>query len=161
MTQNQYWKELYQLRVHTTFIELKLEQAEKRERIIKIFLAVTSSSCIGAWAIWNELSWVWAAIIALSQVLGAISQYLPYKGRVKAYSSLVNELEELMIRAEFRWHDIASGKLTESEINKSRFNIRAMKSKLLKKYIQTTISADDKLHCKAEKQAQIYLSEFY
>ena len=145
MVQSQYWKEMYQLKVHIAFIELLLERSERADRGLKMFLAVASSSSIGAWVIWTHLSWVWGAIIAGSQVVNAIIQYLPYKNRIKAYSSLLNELEEIMIQCEFKWHAIADGRMAESEINEARFDIRSSKQKALKKNIHTTIPTDTKL----------------
>ena len=161
MVQEQYWKELYQLKTHIGFIELQLERAESIDRALKIILAIASSSSIGAWVIWNHLSWIWAGIIAVSQVVSAISPYLPYKNRIKAYSSLLHELEELMIQAEFKWHAIAEGKMTAKEVNEARFDIRATKQRSLKKYINTTIPTDGKLHDKAEASATAYLENFY
>lgn len=161
MVQEQYWKELYQLKTHIGFIELQLERAESIDRALKIILAIASSSSIGAWVIWNHLSWIWAGVIAFSQVVSAINPYLPYKNRIKAYSSLLHELEELMIQAEFKWHAVAEGKLTATEINKARFEIRATKQRSLKKYINTTIPTDSKLHDKAEASATEYLKNFY
>ncbi|MBB3061770.1 hypothetical protein [Microbulbifer rhizosphaerae] len=161
MVQAQYWKEIYQLKTHIGFIEFQLEKAESVDRALKIVLAIASSSSIGAWVIWNHLSWVWAGIIAFSQVVSAVNPYLPYKSRIKAYSSLLHELEELMIQAEFKWHAIAEGKLTATEINKARFEIRSAKQKSLKKHIQTTISTNNSMHAKAEASATEYLSNFY
>lgn len=161
MVQSQYWKELYQLKTHIGFIERQLEKSEGIDRFLKVVLAITSSSSIGAWVIWNEYSWVWAGIIAFSQVITAITPFLPYKSRIKAYSSLLHELEELMIRAEFKWHSISDGRLTATEINKARFEIRASKQKSLKKYISTTIPTDGKLHEQAEETASEYLTNFY
>jgi len=133
MVQEQYWKELYQLKTHIAFIELQLEKAESIDRSMKMTLAIASSSSIGAWVIWNHLSWVWAGIIAFSQVISAVNPYLPYKSRIKSYTSLLHELEELMIQAEFKWHAISEGELTPTEINKARFEIRSAKQKSLKK----------------------------
>lgn len=161
MVQGQYWKELHQLKTHIGFIELLLEKSETIDRALKIALAVASSSSIGAWVIWNHLSWVWAGIIAFSQVVSAVNPFLPYKSRIKAYSSLLHELEELMIQAEFKWHAIAEGKLTATEINKARFEVRATKQKSLKKHIPTTIPTDSKLHTRAEEAAIEYLTNFY
>jgi hypothetical protein len=161
MVQSQYWKELYQLKTHIGFIERQLEKSEGIDRFLKIVLAIASSSSIGAWAIWSEYSWVWASIIAFSQVITAVTPFLPYRSRIKAYSSLLHELEELMIRAEFKWHSISDGKLTPTEINKARFEIRAAKQKSLKKYISTTIPTNTKLHEQAETSASDYLTNFY
>lgn len=161
MVQEQYWKEIYQLKTHIGFIELQLEKSESIDRTLKIILAIASSSSIGAWVIWNDLSMIWAGIIAFSQVISAITPYLPYKNRIKAYSSLLHEMEELMIQAEFKWHAISEGKLTSAEINKARFEIRAIKQKSLKKHIQTTIPTNIKLQAKAETTASEYLRNFY
>lgn len=161
MVQNQYWKELHQLKTHIAFIELQLESAEGKDRFLKIVLAIASSVSIGSWAIWSQYSYIWAGIIAFSQVIAAVNPYLPYKSRIKAYSSLLHELEELMIQAEYKWHSISEGQLTSSQINKARFEIRATKQKSLKKHIQTTIPTNTKLHAKAEVSANQYLNNFY
>jgi hypothetical protein len=161
MTQEQYWKEIFQLKTHIGFIELQLEKSEGIDRALKVTLAIASSSSIGAWTIWNEYSWVWASIIAFSQVISAINPFLPYKGRIKAYSSLLNELEELMIQAEFKWHAISDGQLMPSQINKARFEVRASKQKSLKKHIKTTIPTNSKYHSQAEQSATEYFNNFY
>lgn len=161
MVQEQYWKELHQLKTHIGYIVLQLEKAESRDRTLKIVLAIASSSSIGAWVIWSHLSWFWAGIIAVSQVITAVNPYLPYKSRIKAYSSLLHELEELMLRAEFKWHSISEDELTPTEINKARFEVRASKQKSLKKHISTTIPSDTKLHTQAEDTAIEYLTNFY
>lgn len=161
MTQEQYWKEIYQLKTHIRYIELLLEKSERIDRALQMSLAIASSSSIGAWVVWKEFSFIWAAIIAGSQVISTINRFLPYKGRIKSYSSLLHELEELMIQAEFKWHSIADGQLTAEEINKARFYIRSNKQKFLKKYIQTTIPTDKKLHTQAEDSAGEYFINFY
>ena len=66
-----------------------------------------------------------------------------------------------MIQAEFKWHAIADGQMTEAEINKSRFSVRANKQKALKKHIHTTIPVNESLQRKAEKSAIAYFDTFY
>jgi hypothetical protein len=69
MVQGQYWKELYQLKTHIGFVERKLGKAESIDRALKIVLAIASGASMGAWAIWSQLSWGWASIIASAQVI--------------------------------------------------------------------------------------------
>lgn len=161
MVQEQYWKEMYQLKTHIGFLDLLLERAEWKDRALKMILAIASSSSIGAWVVWKDFSSVWAGIIAFSQVVSAINPYLPYKNQIKSYSAILHELEELMIQSEFKWHAISEGNLTENEINKARFEIRTAKQKSLKKHIQTTIPNDRRLHAKAESSARDYFTNFY
>lgn len=162
MAQERYWKELYLLKVHINYVEAHLLDAEVYDRRIKMFMAIVSSSSIGAWAIWKELSFLWAAIIAISQVIAAISPHLPFKERLKTYSSILHELEEIFIQMEAKWHDIASGKCDEDEINKARTNLRLQKHKLLKKHLSGSVIPDDtKKAEKAEALALEYFSTFY
>jgi len=161
VVQQHYWKELHQLKTHIGFIELLLESAESKDLALKIILAVAASTSIGAWAIWKDLSWLWAFIIALSQVIAAVNHYLPYKERIKTYPGLIRDLEDIMIQAEQKWHSIAEGKLTSEEINIARFAIRTSKQKTLNKHITTTIPTAAKLHEKAESSSRAYLENFY
>lgn len=161
MVQEQYWNELYQLKTHINVVEYLLEKAEKADRIIKIVLAITSSVSIGSWAIWNQYSYIWAIIIAGSQIISAIVPYLPYTNRIKSYSSLIKEWEELMILSEFKWYAISNGELTKDEINNARFEIKKFKQKSLSKYIQTTIPFNKNIQNKAEELACSYLKNYY
>lgn len=162
MAQERYWKELYQLKVHINYVEAHIHEAEKHDRHIKIFMAVASSASIGAWAIWRELSFLWGGIIALSQVLAAISPHLPYKTRLKTYSSVLHELEELFIQSEAKWYDIALGKHDDNEINKARTSLRLQKHKILKKHLPSSVIPDDTEKAgKAEELALNYFSTFY
>ena len=162
MTQEQYWRELYQLKVHVNYVELLLEGSESVDRTLKIILAISASTSIGAWAIWSQFSWVWASIIALSQVIAAVNPFLPYKERIRNYSALLHEFEEILIQAEFKWHAIAKGDLTEKAINQARFEIRSQKQKSLKKNLHATIiPTSEKARVKAEESARIYFNTFY
>lgn len=162
MAQERYWKELYQLKVHINYVEAHIHDSEQHDRSIKMFMAVASSASIGAWAIWKELSFFWAAIIALSQVTAAISPHLPFKARLKAYSSMLHEFEELFIQAEAKWHDIALGKYDEDDVNKARTNLRLQKHKILKKHLPSSIIPDSTEKAgKAEELALNYFSTFY
>ena len=60
MSQEHYWKEFYRLKVHVTYLEIQLDRTEAIDRGLKMFLAITSSASIGAWAIWKEGAVVWA-----------------------------------------------------------------------------------------------------
>ena len=162
MSQERYWKEMYQLKVHINYLEAFILEAESYDRWIKIFSAVAASTSIGAWVIWREFSFVWAAIIAASQVVSAVKPYLPFQERRNKYSALLHDFEELFIRMEAQWFEIASSKLTEDEINSARTKIRLQKQKLLKKHLPTSVvpNSPDKTE-KAENIAVDYFSTFH
>lgn len=162
MSQEHYWKEFYRLKVHVIYLELQLGRTESIDRGLKIFLAVTSSASIGAWAIWKELTVLWALLIAGSQVINAVRQYLPYKERLRCISDLINELEELVLTVEAKWLDISNGDLTDEEIRKALANLRTLRQRALKKHFpDKVLPQDDGLFGQAEDKAQTYFQTFY
>lgn len=162
MAQERFWKELFQLKVHLYYVEAHIHEAEKYDRHMKMFMAVSSSASIGAWVIWKDLSLLWATIIAISQVVAAISPHLPFRERLNKYSPMLHEFEEIFIQAEAKWHDVALGKYDEDEINKARTNLRLQKQKILKKYLASTVIPNDSEKADtAEKLASSYFSTFY
>lgn len=162
MTQEHFWKELYRLKFHICLMELLLEKNERYDRGIMIFLAVTSSASIGGWAIWRDFGFVWAFVIAASQVLNAIRQYLPFKDRLKSYSGLLNELEDIYLRAESQWLEISAGIWNDAEIKKALDDLRVRRQKAFRKNLpETTIPESGKIAGLAEDKAFSYFNNFY
>ena len=139
-----------------------MEKSEAINKTINIFLAVTSSSSICGWAIWNKYSFIWATIIASSQLLNAIKQFLPYRTRLKSISSILWELEELLTSAEMKWFDVAEGNLTEEEMNKLQFEIRRKKTQVMQKHFGiNTLPTKEHYFLKAKQMANTYVQNFY
>jgi len=160
--QKRYWTELFELRVHVNYLELYMEQSEFIDKSVNIFLAVTSSSSICGWAIWNKYGFIWAVIIAASQLINAVKQFLPYRTRLKTAAGIMRELEELLTFAEMKWFDVAEGKLKKEEINKLQFEVRSKKTKAVQKHLGiNTLPTKEKLFNKAKKTAKIYINNFY
>jgi hypothetical protein len=142
--QEQYWQELYELKVHTAYLSIYLLKTEKIDTYINAFLAITSSGSIAGWAIWKEYQFVWASIIVLSQFITAIKIFLPYNLRIKNISKVLKEMELLSIEYEKKWFYIAEGEKNIEEIHTLRFEIKEKKSKIMSKYFTTNILPDNK-----------------
>jgi hypothetical protein len=139
-----------------------MENSEFRDKSVNIFLALTSSSSIAAWVIWQEAAIVWAAIIAASQVITTIKSFLPYKNRIKSLGGMLHEFEDIVLFAEKKWFDVSEGKLTEEQIHELQFEIRTKKTKALKKHFgNTTLPEKPKLLVKAQSSADSYFNNFY
>jgi len=160
--QERYWKELFELRVHINYLEKYMQQSEFRDKAINIFLAVTSSSSICGWAIWNKYSFIWAVIIAASQLINAAKQFLPYRTRWKAISSIAKDLEQLLNCYEKKWYDVAEGNLTNQEINELQYEIRSQKTNAVKEHLGiNSLPIKTNLLCKAKHSAEVYINNFY
>jgi hypothetical protein len=162
MLQQHYWKEFYRLKAHLNYVELMLAKTESIDRSIKIFSAVTSSTSIGAWVIWKNYAFVWGLLIAVSQVLNAIRHFLPYKDRLRSYSGLLNELEEISLGVESRWLEIANGECSTASIRKALADLRMRRYRAFKKHLPlTTIPENGPLFEQAEEKALAYFENFY
>ncbi len=78
--------------------------------------AVASSASIAAWAVWKEHAFIWAAIIAISQVVEALKDVFPMTKKLKAASEHTIQLESLFIDAQLEWENIFTGRYTDDEI---------------------------------------------
>ncbi len=161
MIQQLIWNQLYRTKVHAIYLELLLGKTETIDRSIKIFLAITSSASIAGWVIWKEHDFIWGMLIAASQAINAIRQYLPYKERLKSFSGLARELEEIAIYLELKWLEIAAGELSEKEMRRLYGDVLNKKSSAIQKYFPNNSipTSDEKLEL-AENAALAYLSAF-
>ncbi|MEJ2498874.1 MAG: hypothetical protein P8Y49_05730 [Sulfurovaceae bacterium] len=160
--QERYWQELYDLKVHVTYLEVYLMGTEKIDKLINAFLAVASSASIAGWVIWKEYQFIWASIIVLSQFITAIKSFLPYSSRIKSISKILKEMELLSIEYEEKWFYIADGRKTEEEINTLRFELKKNKSKIMRKYFITSVLPDNKNYLQeAERLTQDSLNNYY
>lgn len=135
---------------------------ETTDRRIKMFLAITSSSSIAAWAIWSDYSIVWAVIIAASQVVTAIKPYLPYSKRLSALHLLKVDLQHLALDIENDWAQVASGAKKNSEIHRITM---AYKNKIAisenKHFKDSSLPDNSKLLQLAEEQAGKFFANNY
>lgn len=115
--QERYWKKLTDKRYRLIYISEYYDQSVWIQRMINIFLAVTSSGAIAAWAVWRQFPVLWAGIIATSQVITAIKPYLPYEKRIEGIYDILIQLTGVCNEIEAKWFYVASGSLSEEEIN--------------------------------------------
>lgn len=162
MPQKKYWQELYDLKAHSNYVGVYRHKTEVIDRGTKMFLAIASSASIGAWVIWQKYSFVWASIIALSQVVNALKPFLPYKSRLKALNGLSHDLEELCIQVEMRWYDVSGGHITAEEINKLQYDFRLKKLKAYKKHLGDFVLPHNPAYLKtAEDRASQHFTNYY
>ncbi|MDC7287936.1 hypothetical protein NXH76_08990 [Blautia schinkii] len=155
--QEKYWKYMVQVKAWIFYLELYADDSYRWEKRINIFSAVTSSTSIAAWAVWQEFSYVWAVIIAVSQVLAAVKGFLPYSQRLKILVPFAEGLKIMYNRMEFNWFKVASGELTEEDINNLLFSFKDEFTKIENSSLKedTLIERDD-LMKKADKKAEAY-----
>ena len=160
--QLRYWNEMGELKTNILYLGMYLEETQKIDRIIKMFLAVASNGSIAAWVIWKDFPMVWGGIIAASQFLNAVKEYLPYQKRAKSISGLHIDLQDSFLYAEKIWFSIAEGEYTEKQINEAWIELKKRKNNFVKKHLgEDVLPENKKLLGKADEQKVEYFKVFY
>lgn len=135
---------------------------ERWDRGIKVFLALASSGSIAAWTVWRDLSAVWGAIIAASQLVNAIKEHLPFEKRLKAVRQLASKLETAFVQWETAWSEVASGDLSDSAINSRLSELKKAKVDLIGHSLSEGALPDrPELHAQAKARAELYFETIY
>lgn len=132
-------------------MDLYGENSYKWEKRINVFSAIVSSTSIAAWAIWQQLSFAWSFIIAISQVLSAIKVFLPYSRRLKSIVPFMEDLKFLYNRMEYTWFKVASGEMTEEEINEILYEFKNEYTNIENKHLKNeTLLENEKFKKKSD-----------
>jgi hypothetical protein len=160
--QNRYWKYMVQLKADSYYTGTYVAESESNDSRITIFGAIMASGSVSAWAIWKQFDILWAILVAASQVLTVIKQYLPYKKRIAPMRAVSYLYEEIFLEAESHWLDIAEGNKSESEINAIMTELKTAQLKAWKKSIgDITIPHHVGTRKKADKLTADYFSQAY
>lgn len=138
-------------------MDLYGENSYKWEKRINVFSAIVSSTSIAAWAIWQQLSFAWSFIIAISQVLSAIKVFLPYSRRLKSIVPFMEDLKFLYNRMEYTWFKVASGEMTEEEINEILYEFKNEYTNIENKHLKNeTLLENEEFKKKSDMKTDAY-----
>jgi hypothetical protein len=157
--QTKYFREFTQLQENAFYFQFYIIRDNKIEYCKNIILAITSSGAIGAWAIWQTYPMVWGCIIALCQIIQAVSPILPYKKRVEMLNKVSSEFDGLCIRAESDWYEIANGRKTDDEIHEMQMKLKGKIKNIMESNLKgNVIPIKDELSEKALRKREIYFA---
>jgi hypothetical protein len=129
---------------------------------IAILRAIASSGSIAGWVIWRDYAFVWAAIIAASQLADALKDAIPYTARQKAANALLTDLDALFIEALFEWESVFSAKFTNEEITERRRRLMQLQHEMEGKHFPTgDLPNRADLLALAEQDAITYLESVF
>jgi hypothetical protein len=160
--QDQFWQDMVVLRRDARYVDLCLARTERVDRGIKAFLAIAASSSIGGWVIFQQYAIVWATIVAGSQALQAIREYLPYRNRLKALASLSVDLNALSLVAEDQWFKVSNGTgMYDDDIHDLRMALKRKKLAAVQKAFPVAgLPENKKFSKRAELDAIQYFSSY-
>jgi hypothetical protein len=159
--QKQYWEEMVKLKAASLYIRYYRDYLARWVTGIASIRAVASSVSIAGWAIWHNLSFVWASIIAASQVADALKEVFPMAKQHKAAGDLAAILENLFIDAQLEWDNIFSGKYTNEQISTRLHKLRGLRPQAEHRAFPSGLSVRPSLQACAKEDATAYFRETY
>ena len=123
--------------------------------------AIASSGSIAAWALWREHAFVWAAIIATSQVADALRDVFPFIKRHKAASAHTLVLGSMFIDAQLEWENIFSGRYSDDQIMTRRHKLMKLQHDAERNNFPDGLAAREAPFAEAQREAEEYFRNTY
>ena len=161
MIQQKVWVTLVNLKFKGFLVHLLVQKYQKLDRNINLFLAIASSSSVGAWAVWKTLPLVWASIIVASQVITVAKPYFPYYKYVKELNSKCLQIESLNLEFERLFNLIQRKKLLEDAGWEMYYDFKKQMNEILSFSDDTIIDAKQSVVQEANQKMKIFLESEY
>jgi hypothetical protein len=157
-----YWRQLTHLKTDSVYIRLYRDNRAKWVTRLGILKAVASSGGIGLWVIWKEYAFVWATIIAASQVADALNEELPFSRQHRTASEHMLFLDRLLIDTELEWESVFTGRYADDDILNRQHKLRMLQHEAERKNFPAGLPPrNEALQGMAEREAADYLRAMY
>jgi len=106
---NTIWDSMLDIDMNSRYYGYLCQNYEKKEKILKILLAITTSTSIASWKLWNQsvlwlnLSIVWQILTALSAIIAIILPLINYSKKSQKLAILKYFYSILLVDYERLW----------------------------------------------------------
>jgi hypothetical protein len=156
-----YWRELGELTTAFFYYRHLRNSLRKTNQIAGITKAVATSGAIGGWLIWQQIPYIWASILALSQLLDVVKSVIPFNKNYQAASSVVASLDTILIDSQLEWEDIFSGRVSDRDIPRRCHKLMRLRTDAERKHFPAGHTPRSRLFDLAKSEARDYLSGRY
>ena len=161
MIRNKIWYNLVNSKFKCYYISYTIKKYQKRNILINSFLAIVSISSVSAWVVWQTLPWLWALIIASSNILIAIKPFLLLERKIKELNEKLALLENIQIEYERLWYELESGKIDKEIASEKFFGIYEKQIRSIRTSDDILIRIDNKIKKKADSDTDKYIFNNY
>ena len=159
---NKIWYDFVHAKKGDEYLVLYLCRQRDIRKYFKIGTIVFSASGALGWTIWQPISWLSCAIIAVVQLFTSIESFLIHtEDQLDSLSKLrllyydrANRLEEL-------WHNLVKGNITDEQASKTFFELRKSAQDIEELDNKLNIKDVKKLNAKAQYSTQSYLNTYH
>ena len=152
---------MVELKVAASYVRRYRDYCGAWTRRLGTVRAIASSGSIAAWALWREYAFLWAAIIATSQVADALKDVFPFAKIQKSAGEHTTSLTGIFIDAQLEWEKIYSGCYTDEEIMERRHRLMKLQHESESQSFPDGLQFRDGLFALAQQEAQDYFTTTY
>lgn len=161
MIEDKLWYNLVNTKFKCYYIGYLIRKNQRQSLFINSFLAVTSISSVSAWVIWEILPWLWALLIALSNVLIAIKPFLTLEKKIKELNEKLSVLELIQAEYEKIFFEHSMKYIDDKIASQQYFANYDKQIKTLRTSDDLIIGRDKKLIKKADRDTDKYIENNY
>ncbi|MCF8230087.1 MAG: hypothetical protein K9G58_14805 [Bacteroidales bacterium] len=161
MIEDKIWYNLVNTKFKCYYIGYLIRKYQRQSISINSFLSVISLSSVSAWVIWEIIPWLWALLIALSNVLIAIKPFLTLDKKIKELNEKLSVLELIQAEYEKIFFEHFMKYIDDKVASKKYFDNYDKQIKTLRTSDELLIGRDRKLIRKADKDTDRYIENNY
>ncbi len=142
------WKAMLDADMNVRYLIYMTQRLVRRDRCVKVFLAISSSGAVAGWTIWEQMPAVWKILSAISAVIAIVSPLLSYQKKIEELADLRGRWWELLREYEVywgRWENKSRFEALEEDFIKTK----AKEDDLVRR--ETNLPYDEKLLIKCQQ----------
>ncbi len=121
---NKIWYLLVDSKTNEKYSSLVVKKYQLYDLYSNIFLALTTSSSVAAWAFWKQLPEIWILIIGISQVLMIVKPYFLFPRYIKVFNDRCIRWQQMTVELEHLWYELNENNIGNVEASKLYFELR-------------------------------------
>lgn len=117
------WKSMLDADMNARYWKCLVSRYYKRDKYLKIFLAIMASGTVAGWGLWSSFPWLWKSLSSASAIIAISLPILNYQKYIEQMSFLAGKWGELRIEYEDLWLQIQNDpapQILERAYKKSR-----------------------------------------
>jgi len=131
---NRLWNHLQNAKFKSLYLSKVSKRAYVWGNAYSFVLAFASASSVAAWAIWETIPTIWAAIVAISQLLHIAKPYFPFLKNDRDFYEMSFIYEKLYVTYERLWFKYEDGKINSDVVEDTFYDLRQSEMDMMDKF---------------------------
>jgi hypothetical protein len=148
------WDEMLTAELNELYWKYTAQRYEKRDKWLKIFIAIMSSGTVASLYFWQIGNYVivWKTLSAFSAIAAIIQPIVNWSQITKEAEQLTDKWIDIAFGHKKLWSDLESGICTEKKARESYTKLQEMQNDVKKRGNRIKISHDKKLNERCQKE---------